>query len=325
MISSPSLCDAASTRSASSAGCSRASFGCGTRSRTVGTCPVNGSTVAQSRNVPSVTAARERTREEPAQQPAQADVDADDAVPALEARELDLVRAHEPGAVDVDQLPVEHVLLQQHLAPAAARSAGGRDGRRRSVTRPCSICSTCSAGTNTCRPGDARDDPADRRIVVLAEPNDQVVDAAEPLARRVAQLAADDEREVQDERQRRGGRGHAASVEGVPDGRVALTLSNPGADPLFGGRIVVRPAGNCRATDSCSSAQEAGDWHPESDPMRPGRSLLPRLARPPRPSPARARARPPSRAGPPAPAGTRRRTVRATSAERRGAVATRRR
>ena len=47
------------------------------------------------------------------------DVDADDAPPAFDAGDLDLVRAHEPGAVDVDQLPVEQVLAQQQLALAA--------------------------------------------------------------------------------------------------------------------------------------------------------------------------------------------------------------
>ena len=77
---------------------------------------MNGSTEAQSRKLPASTrlarTSRGSTRRD---EPAHADVDADHAVPALEPRELDLVRADEPGAVDVDQLPVEHVLLQQHL------------------------------------------------------------------------------------------------------------------------------------------------------------------------------------------------------------------
>ena len=51
--------------------------------------------------------------------PRGARVDADDAVPALDPRDLDVVRPHEPRTVDVDQLPVEHVLLQQDLLRAA--------------------------------------------------------------------------------------------------------------------------------------------------------------------------------------------------------------
>ena len=120
MISSPWLRGAASTRSASSAGCSRASFGCGTRSWTVGMWPVNGSRLAQSRKLETPIRCASRAWEQPPQQAAQADVDPDDPPPALDPGDLDLVRAHEPGAVDVDQLPVEDVVLEQHLALAAA-------------------------------------------------------------------------------------------------------------------------------------------------------------------------------------------------------------
>ena len=38
-------------------------------------------------------------------------------------RELDLVRAHQPRALDVDQLAVEHVALEQHLLRAALEVA----------------------------------------------------------------------------------------------------------------------------------------------------------------------------------------------------------
>src|ERR1700759_1754367 len=62
-----------------------------------------------------VDVAPEDARDQAPEEPAQADVDADHAVPALDSRELDLVRTHAPGAVHVDQLPVEDVLLQQPL------------------------------------------------------------------------------------------------------------------------------------------------------------------------------------------------------------------
>ena len=78
---------------------------------------------------PARSASASARGNEPAQQPRRPGVDADDAVPAVEPRELDLVRAHEARAVDVDQLPVEHVLLQQHLLRAALERAAGRAAR----------------------------------------------------------------------------------------------------------------------------------------------------------------------------------------------------
>ena len=61
----------------------------------------------------------ERLRQQAAQPAAGAGVDADHAPGAGDERELDLVGAHEPRALDVDQLPVEQVALEQHLLGAA--------------------------------------------------------------------------------------------------------------------------------------------------------------------------------------------------------------
>ena len=177
-ISSPSRCDAASTRSASWAGCSRASFGCGTRSRTVGTWPgerLDGRPVEEAARPDR---RRKRARHEPPQQPAEADVDADDAIPAFEARELDLVRADEPRAVDVDQLPVEHVLLQQHLLRAALERLQV-EPRARSVDAAVLDLRDRVRGDEHLTPGDRREQAGDGRVLVLAEPDDQVVDAAD--------------------------------------------------------------------------------------------------------------------------------------------------
>ncbi len=53
-------------------------------------------------------------------------------------------------------------------------------------------------------PRDGGDDSGDRRIVLVAEADDQVVDASEPLAGCVAQVATDDLREMEYQRRRRG-------------------------------------------------------------------------------------------------------------------------
>ena len=49
-------------------------------------------------------------------------------------------------------------------------------------------------------PGDVHQEAGDRRVAAAAEPYDQVVDPAKPLAVGVAQWAADDRGEVQDRR-----------------------------------------------------------------------------------------------------------------------------
>ena len=147
-------------------------------------------------------------REDAAQEAPQADVDADDAVPALEPRELDLVRPHEPGAVDVDQLAVEDVLLQQHLLrppPEVLEVELLADQRHEAGAELDDLL----GGDEDRAPRDGGDDSGDGRIVVVAEADDQVVDAAEPLAGCVAQVAADDEREMED-------RGAAEAIYGHP-------------------------------------------------------------------------------------------------------------
>ena len=95
---------------------------------------------------------RDRPREQAPEQALRADVDPDDAPPAFDAGDLDLVRAHEPGAVDVDQLPVEEVLAAAAARPRGARTAAGRAALLASVIRPCSISPICSAGTKTSLP-----------------------------------------------------------------------------------------------------------------------------------------------------------------------------
>ena len=65
----------------------------------------------------------EPLRQQTAQPAARTCVDADHAPGSGDQCQLDLVRAHQPGALHVDQLPVEQIALQQHLLGAALEVA----------------------------------------------------------------------------------------------------------------------------------------------------------------------------------------------------------
>ncbi len=65
------------------------------------------------------------------------------------------------------------------------------------MTAPGSIVVISSAGTNTARPGDRRERPGHRRVIVGAEPDDQIVDLAEPKTVGVTELTAHNERQMQ--------------------------------------------------------------------------------------------------------------------------------
>ena len=99
----------------------------------------------------------ERLGQQPPQAPARAGVDAHDAPRARDQRQLDLVRAHEPRPLDVDQLTVEQVLAAAprrdavrsgagRASPCAARRRRGRSPRPRSTPRkerrPATVTST---------------------------------------------------------------------------------------------------------------------------------------------------------------------------------------
>src|SRR5579862_870273 len=144
----------------------------------------------------------ERARNDAPPEAAQADIHADDAVPAVKPCELDLVGAHEPGAVDVDQLPVENVLLEENLLRAAAEMLEVELVRiERDDTG--SDLDDLLRGEEDWSTRDRRNDARDRRVVLVAEADDEVVDAAEALVRRIAELSSDYEREVKDRRSKR--------------------------------------------------------------------------------------------------------------------------
>ena len=125
------------------------------------------------------------------------DVDPDDAPPAFDARDLDLVCAHKPGAVDVDQLPVEQVFAEQQLALASLERLQVEPRLRESDAAMLDLGDLL--GWDEDEPaGDLGDGAADRRVLVLAKAHDEIVDPAELTAVRIGELAARDEREVKD-------------------------------------------------------------------------------------------------------------------------------
>ena len=151
MISRPSRWEAASTRSASCAGCNRASFGCGTRSRTVGTCPVNGSTLAQSRNSSAATDSPKRrgtTRRAIPRRP----------VSTPTTRYHPSTRAISMSLARTRRAPSTLISCRSSTSFFSRTSCGRRsNGRRSSFAAPsCTwswrISATTSAGTNTSRP-----------------------------------------------------------------------------------------------------------------------------------------------------------------------------
>ena len=151
---------------------------------------------------------RDSARQQAPEQAARVDVDADDAPPAFDAGDLDLVRADEAGAVDVDQLPVEQVLAQKQLAFASFErlqvEACLRERDPAVFDLPDLLCRDEHEPAR-----DLGDGAADRGVVALVQPRDEVFDAAQPAADGVGELAARDEREMED-RGGWGGRAHGA-------------------------------------------------------------------------------------------------------------------
>src|SRR6202011_3085051 len=128
--------------------------------------------------------------------------------------------------VDVDQLPVEHVLLQQDFLRPALEwlkiEPHGPESRAPMLDRGDRV-----GRDEYLSAGDCRQDPAHGRIL-LAEPNDQILDLPELASRRVDQVAADNEREMQERRRLCRGALHCANDTAVVAARVLAGL--PGYD-----------------------------------------------------------------------------------------------
>jgi hypothetical protein len=96
--------------------------------------------------VPGPDPPRQPFRQEATEAAAGAGVDPDHSIPAVESRQLDLVGADQPRAVDVDQLVVEDVVAERDLVGAPLERAQV-EFRLVSVTAPGAIDATRSAGT----------------------------------------------------------------------------------------------------------------------------------------------------------------------------------
>ena len=92
----------------------------------------------------------------------------------------------------------------------ARRSNGCRSSRRaRSVTRPWSSSRDRVRGHEHLPSGHGPEEARDRRVLLAAEADDEIVDAPELRPLGVEQVAAGDERQVEHARDRGGGRFHA--------------------------------------------------------------------------------------------------------------------
>ena len=197
MISSPSSCEAASTRSAIWAGRRRASLRYGMRRRAVGTWATNGSMLSQSTIEPGPLLRAIGRGSDPAQDATAARVDADDLPVTVDAGELDLVGADQPPAHQVDQVARRQVAGEQQLAGAALELA--------EVDRVAPELDVVGAQLvhlgdrdEVLALADARDDAGHRGVGTSAELDDDVLDPADPLAGAVEEGAADDGGEMQD-------------------------------------------------------------------------------------------------------------------------------
>jgi hypothetical protein len=133
----------------------------------------------------------EYARNKSAEQTAQANVNAHNAIPAPEARKLDLIRPDQTGTLHVDQLAIEDVLLQQHfLRPAPERlQIKPHDTKTHSTVRDLRD-SICRNEHLPLRNG--RKHTGYRRIPILTQPDDQIIDPPQLLARAIDQIAPDD-------------------------------------------------------------------------------------------------------------------------------------
>src|SRR5271154_6945611 len=149
-----------------------------------------------------------RLGQQAAKAAARARVDAHHAPGSGEQRELDLVRAHQSRALDVDQLPVEQVAFEEHLLWTALEVAQVELGLAQHHAGGSDVGDPVDAHERG-PPGHGHQHARDRWVADAAQAHDQILDLAQLLSVGVAQWAADDRGEVEDRRHLRGGRVHA--------------------------------------------------------------------------------------------------------------------
>ena len=133
-------------------------------------------------------------RAEAAQEGLRADIDANEAKRVVNRGEVEVGRAHDLDTVNIDELVVEHVTDQGHLALAAVEvpkvDAGGLEHDLVGVEFVHLV-----EGHIRIAPPDAHDQPAHGRVVVLAAPlGDDVGDGADLCPLLVAHRTADEPR-----------------------------------------------------------------------------------------------------------------------------------
>ncbi len=142
-------------------------------------------------------ATSDSTWKQPAREPARADIDTDDPIPAVEPRQFDLVRAYEPRTIDVDQLTIEHVFAKEHLLGPPLEGTEVETccpQRRLPVFDP-----RYRLGRHEYLASrNGRQQPGDRRVFVVAQTDDQIVDPSDLVAAIHAKLAPRDQGEMQE-------------------------------------------------------------------------------------------------------------------------------
>ena len=95
--------------------------------------------------------------------------------------------------LDVDELAPEHVLAEQHLAHAPLEAPEAELLPRQPHRAGLKLGDPVDRHEQLA-PADPRLQAGHRRIAAVGQPHDQILDAAEPLARSIEQRAAQDRR-----------------------------------------------------------------------------------------------------------------------------------
>ena len=176
-----------SSRSASSPGRSRRSawFGACRRIGPGGATPPsvwrpvpNGWIAAQSMTRSGVGARPPPRRPEPAQQRLEADVDADQPVLVADAREIEVGGADDPDPVDVDELVVDDVAVEDHLAGPALEVAQVEAGGLQRHPLRADLVHVVDRHERAAAP-DPHHEPGDRRVRLAPPAHHDVGQAAD--------------------------------------------------------------------------------------------------------------------------------------------------
>ena len=166
------------------------------RSRADGTWETKGSIDAKSTMRSVWTLRADLVSQHAAEERTTTGVHADDFPASVDLGDLDLVGDDDATAHEVDEVAGQEVLGEQHLSRTALEL-------RRSTRRPSNVMRPAASppifldGHEEVATLDADHRADDRRVRVVAEPRDQVLDASNLVAVRVVDRAAQERREVE--------------------------------------------------------------------------------------------------------------------------------